>query len=114
MISMKKALSATALAALMATGALAATIVPASAYMACNREGGDCWHTESKVRAPGVRFDYHPDDWYFHQKWDGGDRHYRDYHEGRGYYKGGLRGNREDRKSTRLNSSHDQNSYAVF
>jgi hypothetical protein len=39
---------------------------------------------------PGVRFDHHPDDWYFHQRWDSGDRHYRDYHEGRGYYKGGV------------------------
>jgi hypothetical protein len=90
MISLKKVLSATAFAALMATGALVATAGTASAYMACNHEGGDCWHTDSKVRAPGVRFDYHPDDWYFHQKWDGGDRHYRDYHEGRGYYKGGI------------------------
>jgi hypothetical protein len=90
MISLKKALSATAFAALMATGALAATMGTASAYMACNRDGGDCWHTEKRVTAPGVRFDYHPDDWYFHQKWDGGDRHYRDYHEGRGYYKGGI------------------------
>jgi hypothetical protein len=89
MISLKKALSATAFAALMATGALVATAVPASAYLACNHDG-DCWHTESRVHAPGVSFDYHPDDWYFHQKWDGGDRHYRDYHEGRGYYKGGV------------------------
>ena len=88
MISMKKALSATAFAALMATGALVATAVPASAYVACNHEG-DCWHTESRVAVPGVRFDYHPDDWYFHQRWDA-NRHYRDYHEGRGYYRGGL------------------------
>ena len=89
MISMKKALSAAGVAALMATGVLAATAVPASAYVACNHDG-DCWHTERRVVTPGVRFDYHPDDWYFHQRWDGGDRHYRDYHEGRGYYKGGL------------------------
>jgi hypothetical protein len=91
MISMKKALSATAFAALMATGALAATAVPASAYIACNREGGDCWHTEKREHAPGIRFDFHPDDWYFHQRWDADrDHHYRDYHEGRGYYKGGV------------------------
>ena len=32
----------------------------------------------------------HPDDWYFHQTWEGSNRHYRDYHAGRGYYKGGL------------------------
>ena len=89
MISVKKALSATAVATLMVTGALVVTAAPASAYLACNHEG-DCWHTESRVAPPGVHFDYHPDDWYFHQRWDGGDRHYRDYHEGRGYYKGGV------------------------
>jgi hypothetical protein len=90
MTSLNKILSATAFAALMATGALVASSGAASAYMACNREGGDCWHSDSRVHAPGVHLDYHPDDWYFHQKWDGGDRHYRDYHEGRGYYKGGV------------------------
>jgi hypothetical protein len=37
-----------------------------------------------------VRFDYHPDDYYFHQRWDGGDRHWRDHHEGRGYYRSGV------------------------
>jgi hypothetical protein len=89
MISVKKALSATAVATLMVTGALVVTAAPASAYLACNHEG-DCWHTESRVAPPGVHFDYHPDDWDFHQRWDGGDRHYRDYHEGRGYYKGGV------------------------
>jgi hypothetical protein len=64
---------------------------PASAYISCNREGGDCWHSESRVTAPGVRLEHHPDDWYFHQKWENNnDRHYRDYHEGRGYYRGGV------------------------
>jgi hypothetical protein len=77
-----------ATAAIAAGIALAAT-APASAYVACNRDG-DCWHTDKRVTAPGVRFDFHPDDWYFHQKWEGSDRHYRDYHEGRGYYKGGV------------------------
>jgi hypothetical protein len=73
-----------------AIGALAliAAVQPASARMVCN--GGDCWHTDSAPAVPGVHFDTHPDDWYFHQKWDGGDRHYRDYHEGRGYYKSGV------------------------
>ena len=89
MISLKTALSAAAISTLMATGALVATVAPASAYVACNREG-DCWHTESRARVPGVTFSYHPDDWYFHQRWDRDDRHYRDYHEGRGYYKGGI------------------------
>ena len=88
MISLKQAFSATAVTLLMAAGISLAA--PASAYVACNHEGGDCWHTEKKVRAPDARIEYHPDDWYFHQKWDGGDRHFRDYHEGRGYYKGGI------------------------
>jgi len=88
MVSLKTALSAAAVTVLMSTGALIATTGAASARMVCN-DTGDCWHTDSRVRAPGVRFDYHPDDWYFHQSWDG-DRHYRDYHEGRGYYRGGL------------------------
>ena len=89
MNSLKKALSTTAFTALMATGVLAATAGTASAYMACNHDG-DCWHTDKKVSAPGVTFDYHPDDWYFHQTWTGSNNHYRDYHEGRGYYKGGV------------------------
>ena len=88
MISTKKALSGVAIAALMATGVLAITAAPASAYVACNSEG-DCWHTDTRVAAPGVHFEYHPDDWYFHQHWDG-DRHFRDYHDGRGYYRGGV------------------------
>jgi hypothetical protein len=77
------------LGAVVGAGALTALIAPASAYIACNHEG-DCWHTEGRYNAPGVRFDYHPDDYYFHQRWDGGNRHFRDYHEGRGYYRGGI------------------------
>ena len=69
-------------------GALAALAVPASAYVACNREG-DCWHTEDRVAVPGVTFAYHPDDWYFHSHWDD-THHWRDYHEGRGYWRSGV------------------------
>ena len=76
------------LGTLVGAGALFALGAPASAYVACNREG-DCWHTESRYAPPGVRYDYHPDDWYFHQHWDGR-YHYRDYHPGRGYYRGGV------------------------
>jgi hypothetical protein len=83
----KKAFLITAAASLSLAG-LAATTSSASAYIACNRDG-DCWHTDSRVRAPGVRFDFHPDDWYFHQHWDA-NRHFRDYHEGRGYWRGGV------------------------
>jgi len=87
MTGFKTALSAAAISTLMATGALVATVTPASAYVACN--GGDCWHTDTRTRAPGVSLSIHPDDWYFHQTWNG-DRHFRDYHEGRGYYRGGV------------------------
>ena len=75
---------------LLLGGLLAVAVAaPASAYVACNRDG-DCWHTESRYRAPGVRFDYHPDDYYFQQRWDDGRRHFRDQHEGRGYYRSGV------------------------
>ncbi|HYS45795.1 MAG TPA: hypothetical protein VEM35_05125 [Rhizomicrobium sp.] len=77
--------------AVIGASALTAMAVPASAYIACNRFG-DCWHTESRYRPPGMRFDYHPDDWYFHERWDGDERrHWRsDYHRDRGYYRNGL------------------------
>lgn len=62
----------------------------ASAYVVCNREG-DCWHSDARVRVPGARFDYHPDDWYFHRHWDDDrDHHWREYHDGRGYWRGGV------------------------
>ena len=77
------------LGTVVGAGALMALAAPASAYVACNRDG-DCWHTESRYSAPGVRFAYHPNDWYFHRHWEGGDRHWRDYPGGRGYYRGGV------------------------
>jgi hypothetical protein len=90
MLSAKKALSTAAIAILMATGALIATAGTASARVVCGADG-DCWHTDAAPpRVPGVTFSVHPDDWYFHQTWTGSDRHFRDYHEGRGYYKGGV------------------------
>lgn len=89
MISFKAILSASAMAALMAAGLLSSAS-PAAARIVCNAEG-DCWHTDSVPAVPGIRFNVHPDDWYFHQHWDADrDHHYRDYHEGRGYYKGGV------------------------
>ena len=91
MISIQRMLSATAVAALLATAGLVATVAPSAARVVCNNEG-DCWHTDAAPRpVPGITFNVHPDDWYFHQHWDGDkDHHYRDYHEGRGYYKGGV------------------------
>ena len=74
----------------LSLGGLIAAAAPASAYIVCNRDG-DCWHTDRRERAPGVTFQYHPDDWYFHRDWDGDrDRHWRGYHEGRGYWRGGI------------------------
>jgi hypothetical protein len=65
--------------------------------MVCNNSG-DCWHVEdnSNYAYPGTGYTRHPDDWYFHQTWAGptdqtvSSEHYRDYHEGRGYYKSGV------------------------
>jgi hypothetical protein len=89
MISLKKALTAPALGAIIGMAVLSASS-PAAARIVCNAEG-DCWHTERAPVVPGIRFNIHPDDWYFHQHWDADrEHHYRDYHEGRGYYKGGI------------------------
>ncbi len=90
MISIKTVLSAAAVAGLM-SGALVTTTAPAAARVVCNNQG-DCWHTDAPPpRIPGITFSAHPDDWYFHQTWENNnDRHYRDYHSGRGYYKGGV------------------------
>ncbi len=79
------------LSALIGAGALAASASTASAYVVCNRDG-DCWHTDTRYRYPGVGFTYHPDDWYFHRTWRDNDRdHWRsDYHRERGYWRGGV------------------------
>ena len=73
--------------ALAVCGTVLALSLPASAYVDCN--GGDCWHTDRREHAPGVTIEHHPDDWYFHQHWDR-DRHWHDYHEGRGYWRSGV------------------------
>ena len=88
MFSAKMAFSTFAIAMLMGTGALVGTVSAASARVVCNADG-DCWHTDTTDTYPGAGYTYHPDDWYFHQTWDS-NHHFRDYHEGRGYYKGGL------------------------
>ena len=77
------------LGAAAGVGALVALAAPASAYIACNR-WGDCWHTESRYTRPGITFEYHPDDWYFHRSWTGRRHHWRDYHDGRGYWRNGV------------------------
>jgi len=76
--------------AAVAAFALLAGTSAAQAYIACNHEG-DCWHTEAHISVPGLTFEYHPDDWYFHRHWDSErEHHWRDYHEGRGYWRNGV------------------------
>jgi len=91
-MALKRVLLGVAAVAGLSLGGLAGSSVPASAYIACNRDGGDCWHTDRRDHAPGVTFDFHPDDWYFHRHWDADrDHHWRgEYHEGRGYWRGGV------------------------
>jgi hypothetical protein len=89
MFSAKKALSTAAVAIVIGAGGLIVTAGTASARVICNAEG-DCWHTDTPPPVvPGVTFSVHPDDWYFHQTW-GPDRHFREYHDGRGYWRGGV------------------------
>lgn len=86
---MKFKLTATTLAAVIGAGALAAAGA-ASAHIVCNAEG-DCWHVDNRATYPHVALRYHPDDWYFHQHWDNDkDHHWREHHEGRGYYEHGV------------------------
>jgi hypothetical protein len=86
--SVKKAVQFASAAVLVATG-FAAVPSAASAAVVCNREG-DCWHTERVYRYPrSLGIVRHPDHWYFHQTWNDR-RHWRDYHSGRGYYRGGA------------------------
>ncbi len=91
MFSAKKVLSTAAIAVLLGTGALVATSAPAAARVVCNADG-DCWHTDRSYRySRDVRVEVHPDSWYFHQDWaNQKDRHYRDHHDDRGYYRGGV------------------------
>jgi hypothetical protein len=87
----KRAVQLASAAVLIATGFAAAIPTAASAAVVCNRDG-DCWHSDRNYRYPReMPLERHPDHWYFHQNWsESRDRHWRDYHEGRGYYRGGV------------------------
>jgi hypothetical protein len=77
------------LGVVLAAGAAVFTAGGASARVVCNREG-DCWHTDARDNY-GRHWEVHPDDWYFHQRWDQDRRrHWREWHEGRGYYENGV------------------------
>jgi hypothetical protein len=71
-------------------GILCVAAIPgnASAYVICNNEG-DCWHSERVEHVPGMNFETHPDDWYFHQEW-GRYRRFHEYRDGRGYWHNGV------------------------
>lgn len=86
---MKKTLTLAAIAATLAVGGVAATASTASAAVVCNR-AGDCWHVDRRVVYPRQHFEYHPDSWYFHQKWDDNRRHWREHHDDRGWYENGA------------------------
>jgi len=88
-MTVKFALPTAALAAAVGLSALAISGA-ASAHIVCNAEG-DCWHVDNRVVYPHVRLTYHPDDWYFHHRWDNDSRlHWREWHEGRGYWEHGV------------------------
>jgi hypothetical protein len=89
MISVK--LSKTAIGALLGIGLLVAGTGAASARIVCNDEG-DCWHTDHRYHYnDDYRVHYYDDDWYFHHDWDDDhDRHWRRYHDGRGYWHNGI------------------------
>jgi hypothetical protein len=79
----RSALAATALAALtIGAGAARAEVV-------CN-PAGDCWHVHRHETYPEPGYAYHPDDWYFHRSWGGGQYRWHDYHPGRGYWRNGV------------------------
>jgi hypothetical protein len=91
-MNISKTLLAGSVSVALAVLGLAAVAQPAAARIVCNGSG-DCWHTDDNAARyrDDVHAQYHPDDWYFHQHWDADkDHHYRDYHEGRGYYRDGA------------------------
>lgn len=75
-----------ALAALLGAGAIIALAGPASARIACNREG-ECWHVANDyVFAPGAGIVVHEDNWH----WGRRDHfHFRE-HPGHGYWRSGV------------------------
>jgi hypothetical protein len=83
---MRKTLTATAFAALLAGGALAYSATGALADVVCN-DHGECWHTHDHYSYPptaGVVI--HPDDW----RWRDSDHYQWHEHDGRGYWRGGV------------------------
>jgi hypothetical protein len=63
---------------------------PANAYVVCNAH--ECWHTHARYRYREPGLVVHPDDWYFHNRWDehGPYRWRGDYHRDRGFWRNGV------------------------
>jgi hypothetical protein len=87
----RKILTGVGSAAVLGVSVLGASAGGASAYVVCNG-AGECWHTDHRYRYDqNLGIQYHRDDWYFHNDWaHDKNRHWRDYHPGRGYYRGGV------------------------
>ncbi len=89
MRSLNRVLAAAIAVSSLTLGATALTASPASAAVACNA-AGECWHVDGRPRySRDLGIVTHPDDWYFHQRWDG-DHRFHDYHNGRGYWRNGA------------------------
>jgi hypothetical protein len=81
-----KFLTQAALLAGAAALALIATLLPASALIACNKFG-ECWHVRANyVYRPEFGVVVHPDNWHW-----GRHEHFRWHeHAGRGYWRKGI------------------------
>lgn len=79
-----------ALACAFGAGLSLALSNTASAYIVCDRDGDDCWHTEDRVTFPGVTLSFHNDRWRDehredrHIRWHDDD-HDHDWHRGYWY-----------------------------
>ena len=86
MTKFAKALTPIVLAGLLGAAGLGASILPASALIACNKLG-ECWHVRANyVYRPEFGVVLHPDNWHpgrhEHVHWHE--------HDGRGYWHGGV------------------------
>ena len=86
MKSFGKYLATAGVAAVMGATAIVTSSVPASAAVACNREG-ECWHVRGEYRTrPEFGVVIHSDNWRWRER-----EHYRwREHEGRGYWRNGV------------------------
>ena len=91
MHTMKNLLGTAALAAVLATGTLAATSTVASADVACN-SNGDCWHTSQRYTTypSGLGVTFFGDDWGVTHRTDANYHWQTDQTDDHGYYDHGT------------------------